>query len=428
MTKDAKAKYSNLFNDKDVKRWYDNLSRGSRVTADVCLRRLGNFCESHGITPHDLAAKEDNALHNSLLDYVTNAEKKGYAGTYIKSTLTALKSWLNYNRREVKIRIKIMGVQDTPSLKDERVPIKPELKQMFFSGDKKARTACVFVAHSGLRIETLGNYMGDDGLRVKDLPEMNIEGGLVDFKQIPVLVTVRRDLSKARHQYFTFLSEEGCNYLKDYLEGRTREGEKIGPESPIITPKQRMKPFIRAVNVGDTIRGAIRKAGFTWRPYVLRSYFDTQLMLAESKGLVLRDYRQFWMGHKGDIENRYTTNKQRLPESVIEDMREAYRRSQEYLQTTTSETTSEERLKEAFKKQLLLVAGFKGDEIEKMNLANMSDEEFQSIVKQRLLGVMQNNGNKQKVITTKEVEKFILEGWEFVAALPNDKAIIKIPF
>jgi len=27
-------------------------------------------------------------------------------------------------------------------------------------------------------------------------------------------------------------------------------------------------------------------------------------MLAESKGLVLRDYRQFWMGHKGDIERK----------------------------------------------------------------------------------------------------------------------------
>jgi hypothetical protein len=64
------------------------------------------------------------------------------------------------------------------------------------------------------------------------------------------------------------------------------------------------------------------------------------LLLAESKVPVLRDYRQFWMGHKGDIENRYTTNKQKLPESVIEDMREAYRRSQEYLQTTVSEATS----------------------------------------------------------------------------------------
>jgi hypothetical protein len=78
---------------------------------------------------------------------------------------------------------------------------------------------------------------------------------------------------------------------------------------------------------------------------VLRSYFDTQLMLAESKGLMLRDYRQFWMWHKGDIENRYTTNKQRLPEDVIEDMREAYRKSQEYLQTTKGESTNEETTK-----------------------------------------------------------------------------------
>ncbi|MEM2842205.1 MAG: site-specific integrase [Thermoproteota archaeon] len=424
----TKAKYSHLFEDKDVRRWYENLSRGSKVTADVCFRRLGNFCESHSITPHDLASKDGDELHDMLLDYVTWAEKKGYAGTYIKSTITALKSWLAHNRREVKVKIKIMGVEDTPSLKDERVPTKDELKRIFLSGDKKTRTACVLVAHSGLRLETLGNYIGNDGLKVRDFPEMKVKDGSVEFEQIPTIIIVRRSLSKARHQYFTFLSEEGCGYLKDYLEERLRGGEKIGTESPILTPKQRIKPFIRAINVGDIIRGAVRKAGFPWRPYVLRSYFDTQLMLAESKGLVLRDYRQFWMGHKGDIENRYTTNKQKLSESVIEDMRNAYKRSQEYLQTTISEATNEEKIHVAVKKQLFLAVGFKEEEIEKVDLANLSDEEFQNLVKQRLLGVMQNNGNRQKVISLDDVERFISEGWEYVAALPNDKAIIKTPF
>src|SRR4030067_1322478 len=138
---------------------------------------------------------------------------------------------------------------------------------------------------------------------------MSVSEGKVEFGKTPALLIVRRELSKARHQYFTFLTEEGCGYIKDYLELRVREGEQIKPDSAIITPKQRMKPFIRAPNVGDAIRESMRRAGFKWRPYVLRSYFDTQLMLAESKGLVLRDYRQFWMGHKGDIENRYTTNK-----------------------------------------------------------------------------------------------------------------------
>jgi hypothetical protein len=180
------------------------------------------------------------------------------------------------------------------------------------------------------------------------------------------------------------------------------------------------------VNIGDIIRGAIRKAGFPWRPYVLRSYFDTQLMLAESKGLVLRDYRQFWMGHVGDIENRYTTNKCKLPESVIEDMREAYRRSQEYLQTKKIEETSEEKLRRAFRKQLLLVAGFKQNEVDEMDVSLISDEQFQEMVRKKLLGQETNDCTKQKAVSVNEVNKYLERGWEYVANLPNKKILVKL--
>jgi hypothetical protein len=421
--KRSRAKYAYLLENADVRRWYENVSRGSKVTADVRLRRLGNFCESHDISPHELVSLKDRELRNLLMDYVTSAEKKGHAGSYINSTLKALRSWLSHNQREIKVKIKIKGVDDTPSLKDERVPTNDELKRIFLSGDKKARVASVLVAHCGLRIKTLGNYSGDDGLRVKDLTEMKVTDNSVDFERIPTIVTVRKELSKAGHQYFTFLSEEGCEHLKDYLEERTREGEILEPSSPIVTPKLRMKPFIRAVNVGDIIRKAIRKAGFPWRPYVLRSYFDTQLMLAESKGLVLRDYRKFWMGHKGDIENRYTTNKTMLPESVIEDMREAYTRSQEYLQTTKPETT-EEKLKEAFRKQLLLVAGFNENEVKKIDISSINDEELQVIIRKRLLGE-ETDDCTQKVVAVGDVESYIEQRWEYVATLPNGKVIIR---
>jgi hypothetical protein len=191
-------------------------------------------------------------------------------------------------------------------------------------------------------------------------------------------------------------------------------------------PKQRMKPFISVANIGDAIRDKIRSADFAWRPYVLRSYFDTQLMLAESKGLVLRDYRQFWMGHKGDIENRYTTNKQRLPESVIEDMREAYKRSQDFLQTTEREETSEDKLRESFRKQLLLVAGFKQEEVDKIDLPSMSDEELQEIVRKKLLGIEARDCTKQRVVDIADVESFLAQGWEYVANLPDKKVVIKL--
>ena len=419
-----RRKYARLFEDADVKRWYDNTARGSRVTADVYLRRLGSFCDHHKITPKNLVKMDQKERFDLLLDFVSMMEKKGHAGSYIQSTLKAVKSWLAHNRIELKGKIKVKGTQDTPTLRDERVPTRKELKKILLSGDKKARVASVLVAHSGLRIKTLGNYEGQDGLRIRDIPEMKVEGDSVDFDQIPALVIVRKELSKAGHKYFTFLSEEGCEYLRDYLEERMREGEELSPDSPLITPKLKMKPFIRAVNVGDIIRGAIRRTGFSWRPYVLRSYFDTQLMLAESKGLVLRDYRQFWMGHKGDIENRYTTNKCRLPESVIEDMREAYKRSQEYLQTRLEET-SEEKLRQAFRKQLLLVAGFSQDEVEKMDISSMSDEELQGIIRKRLLGEKANDCTAQKVVPIGDVESYLEKGWEFVATLPNRKVIIK---
>jgi hypothetical protein len=141
---------------------------------------------------------------------------------------------------------------------------------------------------------------------------------------------------------------------------------------------------------------------------------------------VLRDYRQFWMGHKGDIENRYTTNKQRLPKSVVEDMRAAYARSEEFLQTKMNEETSEEKLKGSFRRQLLSVAGFNQKDLDKMEVTSMSDEELQSLVRKRLLGLQGSNGGSQKVISVAEANNYLAKGWEYVAKISDNQVIIKL--
>jgi hypothetical protein len=424
--KGSRQKYARLLENRDLRRWYDNTSRGSRVTADVYLRRLGGFCQNRGITPQQLASMGDDQLHNTVLDYVTWAEGQGHAGSYIHSTVKATKSWLAHNHREIKAKIKIRGTSDTPTLRDERVPTAQELRKILLSGDKKTRTACVLIAQSGLRIGVLGNYRGTDGLRISDLPETRTTDTGLQIKVVPTMVRVRRELSKAGHQYHTFLGGEGCSYLQSYLEERTRNGEELQPDSAVITPKTSGKEFITSINIGDIVRSAIRGAGMRWRPYVLRSYFDTQLMLAESKGYVLWDYRQFWMGHKGDIENRYTTNKNRLPAEVVEDMRNSYSKSLQLLETETK-PTSEDAIREQFRRQLLLLAGFDQEEIENQALGEIDDETFQATVKQRLLGEMINNGATQKVVDLDKIEAHISKGWEYVAALPNGKAILKLP-
>ncbi|MEE9341421.1 MAG: site-specific integrase [Thermoplasmata archaeon] len=418
--------YKPLLEDKEVKRWYDNVARGSIVTADVYLRRLGNFCRGHKLTPRKFAAESEKELYKVLLDYVTELEDKELTGSYITSILKALRSWLGHNDKVIQKKIKVRDSGIHPTLKDERVPTPQELKGIFLSGDKKTRVMCALVAHSGLRIQTLGSYTGDDGLVVGDLPEMKVKGDSIAFEKTPTIVVVRHELSKAGQRYFSFLSEEGCEYLKDYLEERLRNGEKMKMDSPILTPKTAKKPFISTTKVSHAIRGAIRKSGFQWRPYVLRSYFDTQLMLAESKGCVLRDYRTFWMGHVGDIEHRYTTNKAKLPVQVVEDMREAYSRSQEFLQTKVPELPKEEELKRIFRTELLRMSGFTEEEIEKDSLCNISDEELRDIIRNRLVGANPNN-NHQKVVGMDQIERYVTEGWEFVTALPNNKVILRYP-
>jgi len=140
----------------------------------------------------------------------------------------------------------------------ERFDTRPnELKKIQDATESLRRKAAIaLVAFSGLRLENLGDYFGEDGLKIKDLPEMAIQGGEVQFKRIPTVVTVRDVLNKAGHEYTSFLNEEGCDYLKAYVEDRIRPktrkrwsngkgeeyqvpGWQLTPDSPVITPSKR---------------------------------------------------------------------------------------------------------------------------------------------------------------------------------------------
>jgi hypothetical protein len=61
------------------------------------------------------------------------------------------------------------------------------------------------------------------------------------------------------------------------------------------------------------------------------------------------------MGHKGDIEARYSTNK-RLPPDMIEEMRESYRKCLKFLETRISDI-SEDNAKLFLQQQLLSAVG-----------------------------------------------------------------------
>ncbi len=111
-------------------------------------------------------------------------------------------------------------------------------------------------------METLGIFNGTDGLVIGDLPESKIQNGKIEFEKLPTVVRVRPALSKTKHEYITFLSGEGANYLKAYLDARISEGERLTEDSPLVPleePLLGVHKRPRASLVSREIRKAMRK-------------------------------------------------------------------------------------------------------------------------------------------------------------------------
>jgi site-specific recombinase XerD len=424
-------KYQELLLDEDVRRWFENLKAKSILTATVALRNLGHYCELTQTDPKGIlkkASEREKDFRYEFTDFVRKMEKDGKAGSYIARFRKVILSWLKFNGIRLQLTVNISGENETPTIANERVPGKEELARILRKATSRGRVAIAMMAFSGLRPESLGDYEGTDGLRLGDIKELKISDE-IQFDRIPATVLVKSKLSKARHQYFSFIGEEGATYIKEYLEERRKQGEELTYESPLLQFDPRgikKNAFLRTTLVTRDIREAMEMAGLKMRPYILRAYFSTALDIAESKGFISHPWRQFIMGHKGDIEARYSTNK-RLPPDMIEEMRESYKKCLKFLETRVNDV-SEENARIFLQQQLLSAVGYRQDEIDKINLADLSSDEFQKLLRDKVAGAMTGNGSKQRLVPISEIEELLKEGYEFQAVLPNGKAIMKLPF
>lgn len=393
--KRKETKKEKLLSDPDIRRWYTNVARGSPLTADMRLRRISHFCEINNITPDkfaELGLKNLRAATDLIEDHISWMEQKNHSPGYMDSTFTALKSWLHHFDIEIKRNIRIRYYDRTPTLEGERVPNREEITEIFNRTTLRTAAIIALLSKAGLRLQVLGNHDATDGLTLADMPDIAIQDTKAVCLKNPCMVVVRRTLSKARHQYFTFLTENGTKKILAYLNDRLARGEKLEPESAVIAPNTNYKTyrgtntnkkFLPTAKISKDIREVLRPR-FTWRPYVFRSYFDTQLLMAESRGKIAHDFRVFFMGHKGSMEAKYTTNKGLLPDTLIEEMRAAFKRSESMLDLELQTT-----------------------EIQGFNQENRTQQPT------------------QMVIALAQVEELISQGWRFVTTLPENKAVVE---
>ena len=339
----VKRPAKSLLKDDDVRRWYDNMHRASVNTSISMLRRINLFCDKTNMTPGEFAelAKEDTKkAENILLDFVDWMEGCKYTPGYMECIVKAVRSWMNHNRVDSRIKIRFNNAREARTIANEPNPTPDHIRQMLGMASPRARTVISMMAFSGMRPQVMGNADGSDGLLLGDFPELVLDDGNPRFTTMPAQVVVRSNLSKAGSKYVTFLLRTGCEAVIGYLRERMAAGEVLTPQTPLIRSLQgwearrratlRKNPFVRTSTVTGAVVDVV-KAILPIRVYSLRGYFDTQLLLAESNGYMSHAYRQFFMGHKGDIEARYTTNKGRMTEQMLIEMRRCYENSQWYL-------------------------------------------------------------------------------------------------
>ena len=62
----------------------------------------------------------------------------------------------------------------------------------------------------------------------------------------------------------------------------------------------------------------------------------------------------------------------------------------------------------------------------KIGFSGMGNEKIQDLIGRRL-ATMENNGVRQKIVPVEKIEKYIEQGWEFVATLPTARQSLGFP-
>jgi hypothetical protein len=135
------------------------------------------------------------------------------------------------------------------------------------------------------------------------------------------------------------------------------------------------------------------------------------------------------MGHNGDIEQTYTLNKG-PSKDILENMRESYSKAASKCPLTARrDSTNQETMMERFNRQLLAMAGYSEKEIGQFgDLSKLSTQDMQDLIQKKSMKVLGLNGNRrQRIVPMREVRLHVTEGWEYVTALPNDEAIVRLP-
>jgi hypothetical protein len=435
-----------LLENPKIRSWHAARALKSRLSADVDLRKIRLLLARLRMDPESvvrIASTNPDQLQDALIRYAADLKSAGRVDDYIAKTLSGLKSYLRFRRVAFDGFPSLNPIRGS-TLVNERVPNPEELGGVLERLSLRGRVIALLMAHAGVRPQVIGDYTGERGLTLGDLPELDL--GRLEFSEIPFVVRVPAELSKTRASYVSFGTQQLATTLKTYLAARRNLGEKLSKTSPVVASTdtrnlrgatrkarravQARRRFMVTGALVREIRDALQAAvpsGVSWRPYVCRSYCSTRLLLAEGSGKISRDLREEILGHSTGVAGRYHVGK-RWGEELLAEARREYANASEFL-----ETNAQTRINVAaeFRRTLLGVAGL--SEEEAAQHMTDSNDDLLALLRNKLTdrdaatSKPSNGHGAQKPVPLADAERLLAEGWIFVANFGPDRVILQPP-
>ena len=430
-----KSKYGNLRqNNPKLAEWHDYIYRNkSPKSADNMLRNICLFSERMNIQPdHILDLSQSGELEGIFEKFMKQMQTAHKMGSYIGKYKHAINSFLKYHHKgnAKKIQAEILNENKSSKYNGEKIPSKNDLQRVLEKATPRGRVIIALMSFSGLRPESIGNYRGNDGIKLKDLSGLDIsDPNNIHFTDFPIKITIRDTqdpttrLSKNGYSYWTLCGHQTESYIIDYLHERIEHGEKLSPESPLITHSHHGYGLQKHVtsqpdteHVRREIRETMRKAHFNERPYTLRRFFMQTLSTGELKGYISMEWRLFLSGHRGNIQATYVSEKQNLNPELEKMVKESFIKCLQLLETEHHEHEDD---KELLYSALLMTAHFSEDEIKDLNLNLLNDSDVVDLIRKRLSENLTRDSDMYVSVPEKELNQWAKKGYTFKGFSPQ---------
>lgn len=415
--------YDYLLDDPKFKSWYLNLRKSSVDTANERKKRFGRLHQMYGKLPKDFVALgKDGATQflRKMVDDCENGvflteEKKKFKPSYIRNLKKAVLSWLRENDIEITADINVTSGDDDDG-GEKTIPKPQHVQQILNASDLRQKTMICLMAFAGLREGVIGGAEGTKGLTIGDFPEIEVQNAWkedngklvkigeakVTFKKdhlnkecIPTRIVIRIPISKIHKKYQTFLNEQGCDNLKQYLLWRMNEktvrtangdhktipGEILTPDSPVVTATRlSVGRFLRRNQISGIIKEAIVSARFTFNPNLFRNFFIDGMEAAERHDIIkVTDDRIFWSGQTPSMQATYTKFNKQVDDDKLREMRQIYRQaSDQYLTPPQHTFVDKDVLMHELRRESLIMDGMPLEEVDKLgDLSKKTAQEMQ---------------------------------------------------